>query len=64
VTVQGRELLKTLEWVRMVFEELPVGKGEGDEEERVRVLATGVVVRCQEVVKKYQRRLVGSSLNY
>lgn len=62
-TEQGRELMETLEWVRGVFEGLPGGK-EGEEDERVRVLAAGVVVRCQEVVEKYQRRLVGSMMDY
>lgn len=62
-TEQGRELIETQEWVRGVFEELPAGK-EGEEDEKVRVLAAGVVVRCQEVVEKYQRRLVGSMMDY
>jgi telomere length regulation protein len=36
----------------------------GDEDERVRGLAAGVVVRCQEVVEKYQRRMVGDLMDY
>lgn len=62
-TEQGKELVETQEWVRTVFEGLPAGK-DGEEDDRVRVLAAGVVVRCQEVVEKYQRRLVGSLMNY
>ncbi|KAJ4288006.1 telomere binding protein [Kalmusia sp. IMI 367209] len=62
-TEQGKELLETQEWVRAVFEGLPAGR-EGEEDEKVRVLAAGVVVRCQEVVEKYQRRLVGSLMDY
>jgi telomere length regulation protein len=62
-TEQGRELVETQEWVKMVFENLPGGT-EGGDEERVRVLAAGVVVRCQQVVEKYQRRLVGSLMDY
>jgi telomere length regulation protein len=62
-TEQGKELVETQEWVKMVFENLPGGQ-EGGDEERVRVLAAGVVVRCQEVVEKYQRRLVGSLMDY
>jgi telomere length regulation protein len=62
-TEQGKELMETQEWVRMVFEGLPAGK-EGEEDDKVRVLAAGVVVRCQEVVEKYQRRLAGSLMNY
>ncbi|KAF2270643.1 hypothetical protein CC78DRAFT_611526 [Lojkania enalia] len=60
-TEQGRELLETQEWVRMVFQGLGAGS---EEDERVRVLAAGVVIRCQEVVEKYQRRLVGSMMDY
>ncbi|KAF1969206.1 hypothetical protein BU23DRAFT_513540, partial [Bimuria novae-zelandiae CBS 107.79] len=62
-TEQGNELMETQEWVRTVFEGLPGGK-DGEEDEKVRVLAAGVVVRCQEVVEKYQRRLVGSMMDY
>ena len=62
-TEQGRELVETQEWVKMVFENLPGGQ-EGGDEERLRVLAAGVVVRCQEGVEKYQRRLVGSLMDY
>lgn len=60
-TEQAKELLETQEWVRLVFQ----GLGSGSEEdEKVRVLAAGVVVRCQEVVDKYQRRMVGSMMDY
>jgi telomere length regulation protein len=60
-TEHGKELLETLEWVRGVFEGLGAGSEEDD---RVRVLAAGVVVRCQEVVEKYQRRLAGRMMDY
>jgi telomere length regulation protein len=62
-TEQGKELVETQEWVKVVFDNLPGGQ-DGGEDERVRVLAAGVVVRCQEVVEKYQRRLVGSLMDY
>ncbi|PVI08180.1 hypothetical protein DM02DRAFT_579354 [Periconia macrospinosa] len=62
-TDHGRELMETLEWTKMVFDGLPAG-AEGGAEERVRVLAAGVVVRAQEVVEKYQRRLVGNMMDY
>jgi telomere length regulation protein len=60
-TEQARELLETQQWVQMVFNELGTGS---EEDEKVRVLAAGVVVRCQEVVEKYQRRMVGSMMDY
>ncbi|KAF2468184.1 uncharacterized protein BDR25DRAFT_290857 [Lindgomyces ingoldianus] len=60
-TEQAKELVETQEWVRQVFEGLGAGS---EEDEKVRVLAAGVVIRCQEVVDKYQRRMVGSMMNY
>lgn len=59
----GKELMETQEWTKMVFDGLPAGT-EGGAEERIRVLAAGVVVRAQEVVEKYQRRLAGSMMDY
>jgi telomere length regulation protein len=60
-TEHGNELMETQAWVKMVFEGLGMGS---EEDERVRVLAAGVVVRCQEVVEKYQRRMAGVLMNY
>lgn len=60
-TEQGRELMETLAWVKIVFEGLGAGS---EEDERVRMLAAGVVVRCQEVVEKYQRRMAGALMDY
>ncbi|CAO2656729.1 Nn.00g055320.m01.CDS01 [Neocucurbitaria sp. VM-36] len=60
-TEQGKELMETQAWVKTVFEGMGAGS---DEDERVRVLAAGVVVRCQEVVEKYQRRMVGALMDY
>ncbi|OAL55732.1 hypothetical protein IQ07DRAFT_627780 [Pyrenochaeta sp. DS3sAY3a] len=60
-TEQGKELMETQAWVKMVFEGLAAGS---EEDEKVRVLAAGVVVRCQEVVEKYQRRMVGALMDY
>ncbi|KAI2477859.1 telomere length regulation protein [Pyrenophora tritici-repentis] len=60
-TEQGKELLETQAWVKMVFDGLGAGS---EEDERVRVLAAGVVVRCQEVIEKYQRRMAGVLMDY
>ena len=60
-TEQGKELMETQAWVKTVFERLGAGS---EEDERVRVLAAGVVVRCQEVIEKYQRRMVGALMDY
>jgi telomere length regulation protein len=60
-TEHGKELMETQAWVKMVFEGLGTGS---EEDERVRVLAAGVVVRCGEVVEKYQRRMAGVLMDY
>lgn len=60
-TDQGKELLETQAWVQMVFKDLGAGS---EEDERVRALAAGVVVKCQEVVEKYQRRMAGMMMDY
>lgn len=60
-TEQGKELMETQAWVKMVFDGLG---GGSEEDERVRVLAAGVVVRCQEVVEKYQRRMASVFMDY
>ena len=57
----GRELLETQEWVKMVFDRTG---GGNDEEERVRTLAAGVLVRCGEVVEKYQGSLMGDMMDF
>ena len=62
-TEHGKELMETMEWTKMVFEGLPGGV-EGGEENRTRGLAAGVVVRCQEIVQKYERRLMGIMMDY
>lgn len=58
---QGKELMETQAWVKMIFEGLGAGS---EEDEKIRVAAAGVVIRCQEVVEKYQRRLVGDLMDY
>ncbi|KAH8732829.1 telomere length regulation protein-domain-containing protein [Phaeosphaeriaceae sp. PMI808] len=60
-TEQGKELMETQAWTKMVFDGLGTGS---EEDERVRVIAAGVVVRCQEVVEKYQRRMAGVLMDY
>ena len=57
----AKELLETQAWASSVLEKL----GGGDEEgERCRMLAAGVLVRCREVVEKYQRLLMGDLVDF
>jgi len=58
-TEHSKELLESQEWARGVLESV----GQGEEEGRVRMLAAGVVVRSQEVVKEYQRLLMGDMID-
>jgi telomere length regulation protein len=71
---QGRELLETREWVGVVFEGMggsgslvaqgaKRSNGEG-KDERMRMLAAGVLVRCSGVVEAHERLLVGELLDY
>ena len=57
----AKELLETQEWVKVVLENKLGGSGEDD---RVRMLAAGVSIRCGEVVEKYQRILMGDLAGY
>lgn len=58
----ARELLETQSWVEGLFER--IGQGRSDEDEKVRSLAAGVLVRCREVVERYQRLLMGDLVDY
>lgn len=57
----GRELLETQSWVETLFERMA---GGSEEDERVRMLGAGVLVRIREVVEKYQALLVGDLAAY
>lgn len=58
----GRQMLETQEWVEGVFGRLS-GAG-GEEEERVRMLAAGVLIRVKECVDKYQALLMGDLVSF
>ena len=58
----ARELLETQAWVEGLFER--IGSGRSEEDEKVRMLAAGVLVRCREVVERYQRLLMGDLVAY
>ncbi|TVY48994.1 DNA replication checkpoint protein [Lachnellula occidentalis] len=58
----GRQMLEMQGWVEGVFGRLQ-GVG-GEEEEKVRVLAAGVLVRIRECVEKYQTLLLGDLASF
>ena len=57
----AKELLETQGWVEGVFERVGGGSEEG---ERIRMLAAGVLLRCREVVERYQRLLMGDLVDF
>lgn len=72
-TEHSNELLETREWARLVLErmggansvslDLAIGKSKTeDENERVRMLAAGVIAKCNEVVEKWQRLMLGGMI--
>ena len=62
VEAHGRQMLETQEWVEGVFGR--VGGGGSEEDERVRMLAAGVLVRVRESVEKYQALLMGDLASF
>ncbi|KAK3300809.1 telomere length regulation protein-domain-containing protein [Chaetomium fimeti] len=59
----GKEVVEAQEWVAGVFGGLR-GGDEGGEEEKVKVLAAGVLVRLREGVEKYRTVLVGDLIGF
>ncbi|KAF4998463.1 hypothetical protein FGRMN_3152 [Fusarium graminum] len=59
---QGREVMETREWVAMVFEKT---RGEdGGEENDVKMLAAGVLIRLGEAIEKYQALMMGDMIGF
>ncbi|KAM0503742.1 hypothetical protein ACHAP8_002983 [Fusarium lateritium] len=59
---QGREVMETRQWVSMVFERT---RGEdGGEENDVKMLAAGVLIRIGEAIEKYQALLMGDMIGF
>jgi telomere length regulation protein len=57
----AKELMETQEWARLVLERIGP---QGQEAERVRGLVASVVVRCHEVVERWQRLMVGDLVEF
>ncbi|ENH61189.1 DNA replication checkpoint protein tel2 [Fusarium oxysporum f. sp. cubense race 1] len=59
---QGREVMETREWVAMVFDKT---RGEdGGEENEVKMLAAGVLIRLGEAIERYQALLMGDLVGF
>ncbi|KAI6770032.1 hypothetical protein HG530_004661 [Fusarium avenaceum] len=59
---QGREVMETREWVAMVFEKTR-GEDSGEENE-VKMLSAGVLIRIGEAIEKYQALLMGDMIGF
>ncbi|KAI0155054.1 telomere length regulation protein-domain-containing protein [Xylariaceae sp. FL1272] len=56
---QGREVVESMEWVGLVFNNTHGGEGSGEEND-VKMLAAAILIRLREVVDKYQAVLMGN----
>jgi len=57
---QGKEVVQTQEWVAQVFEKT---RGEdGGEENEVKMLAAGILIRLREGIEKYRMLLMGDMI--
>jgi telomere length regulation protein len=62
VEAHGRQMLETQEWVESVFGRVDTGGSE--EDEKVRMLAAGCLVRIREIVDRYQSLLMGEMSSF
>ncbi|TLD25520.1 hypothetical protein PspLS_05549 [Pyricularia sp. CBS 133598] len=58
----ARELVETQEWVAQVFENTRGGDGEGGEENEVKMLAAGVLIRLRDAMERFRAFLIGDMI--
>ncbi|KAL7909329.1 telomere length regulation domain-containing protein [Trichoderma velutinum] len=59
---QGREVMETREWAATVFNKI---RGEdGGEENEVKMLSAGVLIKLGEAIEKYQALLMGNMVGF
>lgn len=59
----AKELVETQEWAKLVLDRYGSGQIADKEGERVRMLAAAVVVRCHEIVERWQRIMLGDMVD-
>lgn len=59
---QGREIVEAREWVSRVFER--IRGGDGGDENDVKMLSAGVLIKLGEAIEKYQALLMGDMIGY
>ncbi|KAJ2980535.1 hypothetical protein NUW58_g6922 [Xylaria curta] len=60
---QGRQVVETMEWVGNLFNITRGGDGAGEEND-VKMLAAGILIRLREAVEKYQAVLMGDLIGF
>ncbi|KAJ8121666.1 hypothetical protein ONZ43_g1943 [Nemania bipapillata] len=60
---QGRQVVETMEWVSSVFDNTRGGESAGEEND-VKMLAAGILIRLREAVDKYQAVLMGDLIGF
>ncbi|KAI0974306.1 telomere length regulation protein [Xylaria arbuscula] len=60
---QGRQVVESMEWVGTVFHNTRGGDGSGEEND-VKMLAAGILIRLREAVEKYQALLMGDLVGF
>lgn len=58
----GREVVETQEWVSLIFEGTRGGDGTGGEEDEVKMLAAGVLIRLREAMDKFRAYMIGDMI--
>ncbi|KAI0515213.1 telomere length regulation protein [Xylaria bambusicola] len=60
---QGRQVVESMEWVGNLFHNTRGGEGAGEEND-VKMLAAGILIRLREAVDKYQAVLMGDLVGF
>ncbi|KAI2636115.1 telomere length regulation protein-domain-containing protein [Xylaria nigripes] len=60
---QGRQVVESMEWVGNVFHNTRGGDGAGEEND-VKMLAAGILIRLREAVDKYEAVLMGDLVGF
>jgi telomere length regulation protein len=61
----ARELVETQEWAKLVLDQYGSESGQEESEGgKVKMLAAAVVLKCHEVVERWQRLMLGDMVDF
>lgn len=64
-TEHAKELVETQEWAKVVLDQYsPESDRDQTEGGKVKMLAVAVVVKCHEVVERWQRLMLGNMVDF